>query len=146
MKKYLHILILAQGFGGNEMIRYYKLFDLLNRRGMKKTDLLEVISAPTLAKISKGKNIQTDSIDKICLFLNCQPSDIMEVFFDEDEIEKNGAIDYEKPITQVIESYDGKILDELMESEFKSKIENEDEYKAFIEKIKEDYIKKAKSK
>ena len=61
------------------MIRYYKLFDLLNRRGMKKTDLLQIISAPTLAKISKGKNIQTDVIDKICIALECQPGDIMEV-------------------------------------------------------------------
>lgn len=61
------------------MIRYYKLFDLLNRRGMKKTDLLQNISAPTLAKISKGKNIQTDVIDKICIALGCQPGDIMEV-------------------------------------------------------------------
>ena len=35
-------------------MRYYRLFDLLTRRGMKKTDLLEIISAPTLAKLSKG--------------------------------------------------------------------------------------------
>lgn len=67
------------------MLRYYKLFDLLNRRDMKKTDLLEVLSAPTLAKISKGKNIQTDVIDKICLFLECQPGDIMEYFYHEPE-------------------------------------------------------------
>lgn len=67
------------------MIRYYRLFDLLNRRGMKKTDLLKVISSPTLAKISKGENITTEVIDKICLYLNCQPSDIMEVIVSETE-------------------------------------------------------------
>lgn len=61
------------------MIRYYKLFDLLNRRGMKKTDLLCVISSGTLAKLNKGENINTDIIDKICIYLDCQPSDIMEV-------------------------------------------------------------------
>lgn len=65
------------------MIKYYKLFDLLNRRGMKKTDLLKIISSPTLAKISKGQNINTDVIDKICIYLNCQPNDIMEVVIDE---------------------------------------------------------------
>lgn len=65
------------------MIRYYKLFALLARRGMKKTDLLSVISSPTLAKISKGANIQTDNIDRICQFLECQPGDIMEVITDE---------------------------------------------------------------
>lgn len=58
---------------------YYNLFDLLNRRGMKKTDLLQVISSKTLAKLSKGENIQVDVIEKICIFLDCQPSDIMEV-------------------------------------------------------------------
>lgn len=60
------------------MIKYYKLFDLLTRRGMKKTDLLTIISAPTLAKLSKGESIRTDIICKICDFLDCQPGDIME--------------------------------------------------------------------
>ena len=61
------------------MIRYNKLFSLLARREMKKTDLLEIISPPTLAKLSKGEVIKTDIIDRICLYLECQPSDIMEV-------------------------------------------------------------------
>lgn len=60
------------------MIKYYKLFDLMNRRGLKKTDLLEIISSKTLAKLSKGDNLNTDVINKICEFLNCQPADIME--------------------------------------------------------------------
>ena len=59
-------------------VKYYRLFDLLNRRGMKKTDLLEVISAPTLAKLSKGKTVTTEVISNICEFLQCQPGDIME--------------------------------------------------------------------
>lgn len=61
-------------------IRYYKLFDVLNRRGLKKTDLLQLahISAPTLAKLSKGDTIQTDVISRICAALNVQPGDIME--------------------------------------------------------------------
>lgn len=60
------------------MIKYHKLFDLLNRRGMKKTDLLKIISSPTLAKLSKGETIKTDIIDKICEYLNVQPGEIME--------------------------------------------------------------------
>lgn len=59
-------------------IKYYKLFDLLARREMKKTDLLKVISTPTLAKLSKGDTVTTEVIQKICDFLNCQPGDIME--------------------------------------------------------------------
>lgn len=59
-------------------LRYFRLFDLLTRRGMKKTDLLQVISSPTLAKLSKGDDVNTKVICKICDFLKCQPSDIME--------------------------------------------------------------------
>lgn len=60
------------------MLKYYKLFDLLNRKNMKKTDLLAVISAPTLAKLSKGGIVKTDVLAKICDFLECQPEDIVE--------------------------------------------------------------------
>ena len=60
------------------MMKYYRLFDLLARRGMKKTDLLKVISSPTLAKLSKGESVTTDVLCKICEALDCQPEDIME--------------------------------------------------------------------
>lgn len=61
-------------------IKYYKLFDLLQRRGLKKTDLLELakISSPTLAKLSKGETVTTEIIEKLCNALDCQPADIME--------------------------------------------------------------------
>lgn len=61
-------------------IKYYKLFDVLTRRGLKKTDLIQLahISSPTLAKLSKGETIQTDVISRICAALNVQPGDIME--------------------------------------------------------------------
>lgn len=60
------------------MISYGKLWILLEQRGMKKTDLLEVISTPTLAKLGKNENVNVSIIGKICDFLDCQPSDIME--------------------------------------------------------------------
>lgn len=65
-------------------IKYYKLFDLLQRRGLKKTTLVNegVISSPTLAKLSKGETVTTEVIEKVCKFLNCQPSDIMEIVED----------------------------------------------------------------
>lgn len=65
-------------------LKYYKLWDLLNRRNMKRTDLLEVISTPTLAKLGKNSPVSTQSIEKICSFLDCQPGDIME-FVKEDQ-------------------------------------------------------------
>lgn len=94
------------------MIRYYRLFDLLARRDMKKTDLLSVISAPTLAKLSKGANIQTDNIDKICLFLGCQPEDIMEVLIDE-TLPHDGYVSVSKKIVRKDEFIepDDRIID-----------------------------------
>ena len=66
-------------------IRYYKLFDTLQRRNMKKTDLLRVagISSPTLAKLTKGEVVTTEIIEKICKALDVQPGDIMEYVPDE---------------------------------------------------------------
>ena len=61
-------------------MKYYKLFDLLARKGMKKTDLLnnKIISSPTLAKLSKGETVTTEILYNICEALNCQPGEIME--------------------------------------------------------------------
>ncbi len=78
------------------MIRYYKLFDLLNRRGMNKSSLLEILSSKTIAKLSKGENVNSDVINKICLFLECQPGDIMEIV--EVVKTKDEEVLYEKPI------------------------------------------------
>lgn len=73
------------------MIRYYKLFDVLNRKGLKKTDLIEIagITSPTVAKLSKGATITSDTINKICIGLNCQPGDIMEYVPEEKEVVNN---------------------------------------------------------
>lgn len=60
------------------MMKYYKLFALLDKKGMKKTDLLNIMSSVTLAKLGKGESVTTDILCKICDFLDCQPADIME--------------------------------------------------------------------
>ena len=60
------------------MISYNKLWLLLEERGMKRTDLLEVVSTPTLAKLGKNENINVSMIGKICDYLECQPGDIMQ--------------------------------------------------------------------
>lgn len=76
------------------MVRYYKLFDLLNRRGMKKTDLKEILSSKTIAKLSKGEYLSGEVIEKICLFLDCQPGDIMEIVDTENIDGPNNFITY----------------------------------------------------
>lgn len=59
-------------------LKYYRLWDLLNRKGMKKTDLLAITNSTTLARLGKNEDVSTKTIEKICEFLNCQPEDIME--------------------------------------------------------------------
>jgi len=74
-------------------LRYYKLFDLLNRRGLKKSNLREVVSGATVAKLAKHEIVTTDSITKICEFLHCQPGDIMEMVENE-AIDNHGIVTY----------------------------------------------------
>ena len=61
-------------------IRYYKLFDMLNRRGMSKTELrtMASIGTATLAKLNKGESVTMDVVSRICAVLDCQPGDICE--------------------------------------------------------------------
>ena len=51
------------------MISYVKLWFLLKERGMKRTDLLEVISSATLAKLGKNEMVSLSVIEKICDYL-----------------------------------------------------------------------------
>ena len=63
------------------VISYNKLWKLLIDRKMTKTDLrhLTGISTASIAKLGKGDNITTDVLVKICIALNCDVSDIMEL-------------------------------------------------------------------
>lgn len=45
---------------------------------MKRTDLKAVITAPTITSLGKGSPVSTETINKICEFLDVQPGDIME--------------------------------------------------------------------
>lgn len=66
-------------------VSYKKLWKLLIDRDMKKKDLMAVanISATSVAKLTKGENIQTDVLVKICRALQCDFADIMEINSDE---------------------------------------------------------------
>ena len=88
------------------MIYYGKLFDLMKAQGKNTTHIRveKIISQDTLGKLRKGTGIidegrdpnnlmpdgkqakkvritavDTKSIESLCTWLNCQPSDIMEV-------------------------------------------------------------------
>jgi len=63
------------------IISYNKLWKLLIDKKMNKRDLKRVsgVSTASIAKLSKGENITTDVLLKICKALNCDISDIMEI-------------------------------------------------------------------
>jgi len=61
-------------------IKYYKLLDMLNKKGISKGELQEMagISSATLAKLSANEKVSLDVIEKICIALQVQPGEIME--------------------------------------------------------------------
>lgn len=62
-------------------ICYNKLWKLLIDRKMKKKDLqkLSGISSSSVAKLGKNENVNTEILQKICVALHCDVSDIMEM-------------------------------------------------------------------
>lgn len=67
------------------MIVFYKLKNILEERNMTWKDLCASgISQNTPQQFSKNRNVSSDTIDKVCKFLNVQPGDIME-YVDEDK-------------------------------------------------------------
>ena len=70
------------------VVSYKKLWKLLIDKDMKKKDLqaLSGISWSSITKMSKGENVSMDVLMKICLTLNCDIGDIVEMIPTEKEI------------------------------------------------------------
>ena len=62
-------------------ISYKKLWKLLIDLDLKKKDLqlLSGVSAASITKLGKNENVNTEILEKICVALECDISDIMEV-------------------------------------------------------------------
>ena len=62
------------------MISYNKLWKLLIDKGLNKKQLMKLagISTTSINKLTKGQNVTTDVLCKICKALDCDFSDIME--------------------------------------------------------------------
>ena len=62
-------------------VSYNKLFKLLIDKGLKKTELANMIgiSASTLAKLSRNETVSMDVIVRICRKLECTVDDILEI-------------------------------------------------------------------
>lgn len=65
-------------------ISYKKLWKLLIDKDMKKKDFQKAagISAASITKLGKNENVNTEIIEKICVALQCDVSDIMEMVED----------------------------------------------------------------
>jgi len=61
-------------------VSYKKLWKLLIDNDMKKKDLATKagISTSTITKMSKGENVTTEVLGKICKAFNCNIEDIVE--------------------------------------------------------------------
>lgn len=98
------------------MIDYQNLFSLLKKRNIKKTELLKIISSGSLSKLTKGQNLQTEVIEKICNFLSVQPGEIMtytRIYID--NIEPNEEIYYNTGYRQRLCIQYPSEIDELMD-------------------------------
>lgn len=62
-------------------INYKPLWKLLIDKDLKKKDLCELagISPASVTKMGKGGHVTTETLEKICLALNCRVEDIMEL-------------------------------------------------------------------
>lgn len=68
-------------------ISYKKLWKMLIDRDMMKKDLAEKagVSNASIAKLGRNENVNTDILLKICVALNCEISDILEIVSNEAE-------------------------------------------------------------
>ena len=68
-------------------VSYNNLWKLLIDRGMNKTELKEAagVSFNVMARMGKNQTVSMESIEKICIVLNCGISDVLEIKSDEPE-------------------------------------------------------------
>ena len=61
-------------------IVYYRLWDKLKRSGVKQKDLIEqkIVSAGVFDRLRNNKNVNTESLEKLCDYLDCGIEDICE--------------------------------------------------------------------
>lgn len=107
------------------MLSYGKLWLLLESKGMKKTDLKEVISGNTLAKLGKNETISSAVIEKICEFLDCQPGDIMEYVS-------------EKKVNEVVKQFGD--LQQVMINNLKESGMSEEQFKSLMSQAIPQYM------
>ena len=71
-------------------ISYKPLWHLLVEKEMNKEDLKKAanITSNIVSRMSKNTYVNLDSIEKICLALNCKIEDVVEILEDSDKVER----------------------------------------------------------
>lgn len=65
-------------------ISMLKVKDLMDKKGLRKIDLRKVGFNPNIidkvlsGPLNRQKRVDTETINRLCEFLDCQPGDIME--------------------------------------------------------------------
>ena len=67
------------------MIRYDRLWETMKQRGITQYDLYTKynINRSLLDRLRNNKNIEIQTIDRLCNILNCRVEDVMEHFPDD---------------------------------------------------------------
>ena len=62
------------------MIKYDRLWQTMKRRGISQYDLYTShnVNRSQLDRLRKNKNVEVNTIDKLCNILHCKVEDIME--------------------------------------------------------------------
>ena len=62
-------------------VNYDKLWNILNERGMMKTELIKEakISTNAMAKLGKNEDVRVAVLATICVALGCKLDDIVEI-------------------------------------------------------------------
>lgn len=58
------------------MISFAPLMETLSIKNMRITDLYEILSTATVSKLRKNQVVKSDTIDKICEYLDCEIDDV----------------------------------------------------------------------
>ncbi len=82
-----YLVLCSFGWGAERMaMDYRKLWKLLIDRNMMKKDLREKakISTNAMAKMTKGGDVSTQVLRRICQALDCELNDIVDIVRDEE--------------------------------------------------------------
>ena len=100
-----------EAYNGME-ISYQGLFDLLKNKGIMQKTMREdlSLSGSILTRLKHNGAVTTETIGKICEYLQCTPNDIMEIKFD-----SNVASSYNDKHKQAIEAQIAELQAKLKE-------------------------------